>query len=294
MSDNVRFLCEQLQSKFVDATGFAQWLEAGVRSIVLDHTDPAEAFRPGAYIVGHDWKGDLRATHDTLDQRSRGLLRAGLQQAMDLIASDRQANNPEANDGRNGEHLTLTYLSLARDWKCGEVLPCIDALIHTKFPLSRAVYTASLSTWRVLAAFDASTDWRSVFLPSGQPGDEPRFLLVYSVSIVLGMCAAQPRRTAEFLSGWRPFQQYLHTLSHNIELGMAPEFQKLMGAYSEIRHGITELEVFERTSSIGKLYRTRRQLDGEQVPPWSEALRHAHQAARMSQRTLVRPNHAIH
>jgi hypothetical protein len=294
MTDNLKFLCEQLRAGLADANGFTRWLEAGARSIVFDHVDPAEAFQPGAYIIGGEWKRDLRAVHDMLDQRSRGLLRAGLQQAVDLVASDRQANNPELNGGRNGEHLALTYLSLARDWKCGEVLPCLDALIHSRFPRSEAVYSASVLTWRVLAVFDTSTDWRDVFLPGGHAREEPRFVPVHSVMIVLGMCAAQPRRTAEFLADWPPFQQYLRTLSQSIDRGMADEYTKLMAAYREIRPRIPDVEAFERRSIIGSLYRQQRLMDGDQLPPLADKLRSAHQGAQMSARELGSRTQWVH
>jgi hypothetical protein len=112
--------------------------------------------------------------------------------------------------------------------------------------------------------------------------------------IVLGMCAAQPRRTAEFLSEWPAFQQYLRTLSQSIDRGMAEEYTKLMAAYKELRPRIPDVEAFEHGTSIGRLYRQQRLLDGEQLPPLSRRLQDSHQTSQRSARELVGQSQWIH
>ncbi len=226
---NLDFLAGSLARSFDTVDAFRIWLDAGVRTIVMDGQPEVSAFDPGRYIIGcqgPDWRHDLGVLLAKLDQRHRLMLREGLRRCIDFLKPEPAANDPSRGHGHNSERLALVYLSFARDWKTAEVLPALDALIHTKFPASNAVYASSLLTWRVLADQDSTTDWREVFLPFGDAGREPRFQPPYSAAIVAGMCLAQPRNAADYLD-WPPLAHYRQHLVQNLSGAKIEEFLRV-------------------------------------------------------------------
>jgi hypothetical protein len=228
---NLAHVAGQLMAAPASGDSFRLWLDAGVRAILLDGRSPTTAFDPGLLVIGYqslDWRQDLRRLLALLDERHRMLACDGLRRCLDFLKPEPGADDPSRQGGRNGERLALLYLSLARDWKASETLASLDALIHTKFPASQAVYASALLTWRLMADQDSVTDWRQVFLPANDAAREPRFRPAYAETVASGMCLAQPRHRAVYV-GWPPLAQYKDGLMRELVGPNILEFIRVAG-----------------------------------------------------------------
>jgi hypothetical protein len=232
---NLKFIVDQLVSKGLDAGGYKNWLSAGTNAIVMEAADPAEAFTPGAYVIGANadtWKQDIAFIYRQLPSGQQAHFRSGFQSCVALLNPDRDGNDPSRNNSKNSERLALDYFSMARDMRIAEVLDKIEGLIEVKFPKSQAVYDSALLTWRVMADWDTETDWRNIFFPSYR--EEPRFRLQYSPIVAFGMCVAQPSRIREFLYYWRPLQHYVSQLAEELSITSRVKLLKIIDAYRKL------------------------------------------------------------
>jgi hypothetical protein len=233
---NLDHLARTLTEIMVSGESFRLWLDSGVRAIALDGQSEVSAFDPGRCVIGcqgPDWRHDLGALLGKLGQRHQLMMRDGLRRCLDFLKPEAAANDPSRANGRNGERLALTYLSLAREWKAAEVLVALDGLIHTKFPASQVVYASALLTWRMLADQDSAIDWRVVFLPGDDAARETRFKPSYSETLVSGMCLAQPRNAAGYLS-WRPFVDYMDGLVRDLVGDNVHQFTRIARFCQEV------------------------------------------------------------
>lgn len=193
---------------------YYEWLDSGVRAIIIGNTRESLAFSPGEYIIGAtlgNWKKDIGEVLRKLPAGQKPKIDEAILSCLTQVDADTHANAPLRN---KSEQLALAYLSLAREIKSGLCTKAIPTLIQTKFPRSQAVYDSALLTWRVLADYDIKTDWTSVFRANNQNNLDVdiRYREQYSPLIAFGMCASQPSKAEYYLSEWPALQSYLKNL----------------------------------------------------------------------------------
>lgn len=232
---NLEFLANVLATRLVTKADYADWINTGVRAVVLYGVHETKAFPHAIGLIGasaESWPSEIGFVADKLRER-RPLFCSALVECIQNLESDRTANDPSASDGQNLEQVALVFLGLARDLRVAGCLQQLSGLIQVKFPRSQAIYDASLTTWRYLASFDTTTDWTEVFLPPTKIS-EVRYRPQYSGVLALGMCVAQPSRARFFLTSWIPFQSYIGFLVEENTAQSVAKLKQFVVAYRDV------------------------------------------------------------
>lgn len=232
---NLEFLANVLATRLVTKADYADWINTGVRAVVLYGVHEAKAFPHAIGLIGasaESWPSEIGFVADKLRER-RPLFCSALVECIQNIESDRMANDPSASEGQNLERVAMAFLGLARDLRVAGCLQQLSGLIQVKFPRSQAVYDASLTTWRYLASFDTTTDWTEVFLPPTKVL-EVRYRPQYSGVLALGMCVAQPSSARFYLTSWFPFQSYIGFLVEENTAESVAKLKQFVAAYRDV------------------------------------------------------------
>jgi hypothetical protein len=201
-------VAQTIQSKFDSSDDYYSWLKLAIDDIVLREVLPPLAF---TYLIGTthtQWRDDLRYVYTKLSDRAQHAFRIGIASCLKFLnvsEQERASNQPVQDGGKNVEQLALTYIEIVREYKVSEAMRYIPILLETKFPSSRALYDASLLTWRLMPDAEPDVNWIEVF---SNP-KEARFQPKYSGILALGMCVAQPSQSKYFLTEWEPLRQFL-------------------------------------------------------------------------------------
>ena len=251
---NLEFLANVLATRLNTKTDYADWINTGIRAIVLYGVHEAKAFPHAIGLIGasaDSWPSELCFVADKLRER-RPLFCSALVECIQNLESDRMANDPSASEGQNLEQVAMAFLGLARDLRVAGCLQQLGGLIQVKFPRSQAIYDASLTTWRYLASFDTITDWTEVFLPpTNMP--EVRYRPQYSGVLALGMCVAQPSRARFFLTSWIPFQGYIGLLVEENTAQSVAKLNQFVVAYRQVLSPTSRDTVWGFGGALGAL-----------------------------------------
>lgn len=304
---NLQALANFLDTTFTSANDYANWLDTGVRGIVMDGESALTAFEYGDYIIGAEpdaWEKDIRFIHNNLSAKRKALFSAGLASCLDRVGPDPHANNPGREGGRNLERLALSLLSIARDIRAVNSLRCLPNLIQSKFPRSQAVYDSALFAWRVMAYAETENDWHEIFCPNeNRDLKEIRFRHSYSPLIAFGMCVAHPEKRHYFLNEWRPLQSHLLHLQEPDDLdpafGSAPEqamnqqlekFRRIVDSMERIRGNLPTIHTADSLPPTTSLQQPNGIMGGGPPQSFKRVLKKAVDQSDEKNLSLVDPN----
>jgi hypothetical protein len=222
-----------IQSKLETSDDYYGWLKVGVGDIVLREVLPPLAF---GYLIGKthtQWRDDLHCVYKKLSERGQHAFRIGIAKCLKFLNVDEQervSNQPIKNGGKNVEQLALIFIEMVREYKVGEAMKYLPILLETKFPISRALYDASLLTWRLMPDAEPDVNWIDVF----SNAKETRFQPKYSGILALGMCVAQPSQSQYFLTEWQPLRQFFAEIPSSQDEGLKRYARRLFDATNAV------------------------------------------------------------